>query len=187
MSLLDLWQPILLGAVLAWIASALVHMLVKYHNSDYQQLSNEEEVRAALRGGSPKTGVHSVPYCMDMGEMQGEEMQRKFREGPVALVAILPNGMPNMGKLVGLQLLHFVLGAALVGYCASFALSPGAESMGVFRFVGTTGFLAFGWAVIPFSIWYGHSWSSTAKYLLDALIYGALIGGCFAWLWPGVA
>jgi hypothetical protein len=57
--------------------------------------------------------------------------------------------------------------------------------MSVFRFVSTAGFLAFGWAVIPMSIWYGHPWPVTAKYLLDALIYGVMVGGSFAWLWPG--
>lgn len=30
----------------------------------------------------------------------------------------------------------------------------------------------------------GHPWSTTAKYLLDALIYSLVIAGSFAWLWP---
>ena len=54
-------------------------------------------------------------------------------------------------------------------------------------FVASVGFLAFGWANIPMSIWYGHPWSTTAKYLLDALIYGLVVAGTFAWLWPGAA
>ena len=37
----------------------------------------------------------------------------------------------------------------------------GADYMTVFRFVSTVGFLAFGWAVVPMSIWYGHAWSAT--------------------------
>lgn len=187
MSILDLWQPVLLGGFVAWMASALIHMALKYHNSDYRQLSNEDALRSALRSAKPGMGVHSVPYCGDMGQLQDEAMQAKFREGPVALVTVFPNGLPNMGKLVGQQLLHFVLGCALVAYCATLALGPGAAYMTVFRFVSTAGFLTFGWAVIPFSIWYGHSWASTAKYLLDALVYGLVVAGCFAWLWPSAA
>ena len=187
MSILDLWQPVLLGSFSAWIASALIHMALKYHNSDYKELQNEDAVRSALRSARPGLGVHSVPYCIDMGQLQEEAMQAKFREGPVALVTVLPSGLPNMGKLVGQQLLHFVLGCALVAYCATLALSPGADYMTVFRFVATVTFLTFSWAVVPFSIWYGHSWSSAAKYLLDALIYGLLVAGCFAWLWPSGA
>jgi len=29
------------------------------------------------------------------------------------------------------------------------------------------------------------AWVTTAKYLLDALIYGLVVAGSFAWLWPG--
>jgi len=184
MSLLDLWLPILLGTVSAWIASALIHMVAKYHNSDYQKLANEDEVRAAVRQGNPSLGVHSIPYCVDMEQMQDEAMQSKFREGPVAFVTVFANGMPKMGKLIGQQIVFFLLGSTLVAYCATLALEPGAEFMSVFRFVSAVAFLTFGWAQIPFSIWYGHLWSSTAKYLLDSLIYGLLIAACFAWLWP---
>jgi hypothetical protein len=43
-TLLQLWMPILLGTFLAWIASAIIHVVIKVHNSDYQALSNEDEV-----------------------------------------------------------------------------------------------------------------------------------------------
>jgi hypothetical protein len=89
-----------------------------------------------------------------------------------------------MAKLMSQQISFFLLGCILIAYCATQVLTAGAEYMVVFRFVSTVGFLAFGWASIPMSIWYGHPWSTTAKYLLDALIYGFLVAGTFAWLWP---
>ncbi len=183
-SLMDLWMPILLGSVLAWVASALIHMLLKYHNSDYLQLPNEDDVAASIGRGSPRPGVHSIPYCTDMGKLSDPAVQAKFINGPVALVTIFPNGMPPMGKFVGQQMLYFIVGCVMIGWCATLALAPGAVYMSVFGFVAPVAFLAFGWAVVPFSIWYGHAWSTTAKYLLDALIYGLLVAGCFAWLWP---
>ena len=183
-SLLDLWLPIILGTFLAWLASGLIHMLLKYHNSDYQPLANEDEVMDAVRKGSPSLGVHNFPYCVDMNEMKDEKVQRRFKEGPVGFVTVLPNGMPPMGKLMGQQIGFFLAGCILVAYCAVLALEPGAQYMAVFRFVGTVAFMTFGWAVIPFSIWYGHLWSTTAKYLLDAFIYGLVVAGAFAWLWP---
>ncbi len=182
--LVELWMPILSGTFLAWIASALIHMVLKYHNSDYKQLSNEEEVAAALGKGTPSPGIHSIPHCVDMSKMGEPAMQAKFTNGPVAFVTVFPKGMPPMGKLIGQQILYFLVGAILIGYCATLALAPGADYMTVFRFVASVGFLAFGWAVIPFSIWYGHLWSTGAKYLLDALIYGLVMAGAFAWLWP---
>jgi len=35
-SLMQLWMPIVGSAVLTWIASGLIHMIIKYHNSDFQ-------------------------------------------------------------------------------------------------------------------------------------------------------
>jgi hypothetical protein len=184
--LVDLWMPILLGSFLAWIASALIHMALKYHNSDYQELTNEDEVAQSISKGAPKLGVHAIPYCVDMGKMSAPEMQAKFTKGPVAFVTVFPNGMPQMGKLISQQVLYFLVGCILIAWCATLALVTGADYMKVFKFIAPVAFLAFGWAVVPFSIWYGHRWSTTAKYFLDALIYSLLVAGSFAWLWPKV-
>jgi len=186
-TLLQLWMPIVLGTFLAWIASALIHVLAKYHNSDYQKLSNEEEVMTAVRNGSPNLGIHALPHCIDMSEMNDPQVQEKFIKGPVAFLTVFPNGLPNMGKLMVQQISFFLVGCILIAYCATQALSAGTEYMVVFRFVASVGFLAFGWAQVPMSIWYGHPWSTTAKYLLDALIYGLVVAGTFAWLWPAAA
>ena len=183
-NLLQLWLPIILGTALAWIASGLIHMLIKYHNSDYQRLSNEADIMAAVQNGSQSLGIHMFPYCKDMSEMGNPDVQKKFNEGPVGMLTIFPNGMPQMGKLMLQQISFFLLGCILIAYAATQVLLPGADYMTVFRFVSTVGFLAFGWAAIPYSIWFGHQWSVTAKYLLDALIYGLVVAGSFAWLWP---
>jgi len=100
------------------------------------------------------------------------------------MAILVPNGMPPMGKLMAQQISFFLLGCILIAYCATQALEPGADYMSVFRFVASVGFLAFGWASIPYSIWFGMQWSMTVKYLVDALIYGLVVGGSFAWLWP---
>ena len=183
-SLLQLWLPIVLATFLAWIASGLIHMLIKYHNSDYQKLANEDEVMNAVRNASPALGMHMFPYCIDMNEMKDEAMQQRFKSGPVGIVTVLPSGLPNMGKLMVQQISYFLVGCVLIAFCATLALEPGASYMTVFQFVALVGFLAFGWAVIPFSIWFGHLWSMTAKYLVDALVYGLVVAGTFAWLWP---
>ena len=89
-----------------------------------------------------------------------------------------------MGSLLFQQISYFLLGCVLIAFCATLALEPGASYMSVFRFVALVGFLTFGWAVIPFAIWFGHRWSMTVKYLIDALVYGLVVAGTFAWLWP---
>ncbi|MFK8053264.1 MAG: hypothetical protein AB8F65_09850 [Woeseiaceae bacterium] len=183
-SMTELWLPILLATLAAWLASVAMHMIVKFHDSDYQELSNEADVAATLRDGALKKGIHSMPYCTDMKLMGTSEMQAKFKQGPVAFVTIFDNGMPPMGKLILQQVLYFLFGMALIAYCATLALAPGSDYLDVFRIVSSIGFLAFGWAQIPMSIWYGHLWTTTVKYLIDGLIYGLLAAGVFAWLWP---
>jgi len=111
-------------------------------------------------------------------------VQEKFKSGPVAILTVLPSGLPQMGKLMSQQIGFFLAGCVLIAYCAGQVLEAGADYLAVFRFVSTVGFLAFGWAMIPMSIWYGHPWPNTLRYLLDALIYGLVIGGTFGWLWP---
>ncbi len=126
-----------------------------------------------------------MPFCVDMKDLANEPMQKKFEEGPVAFVTVFDNGLPPMPKLLGQQILFFLLGIGLIAYCASLGLAAGADYLVVFRTVSAIAFLAFGWGQIPFSIWYGHPWSTSAKYLLDALIYALVVAGVFAWLWPG--
>ena len=183
-SLLQLWMPIVLGAFVAWVASALIHMVIKYHNADYEPLANEDQVSDALRAGNPKPGLYTTPYCADMKDMNGEAMQDKFKQGPVAMISVFENGMPPMGKLLLQQILFFLVGSLLAAYVACQVFAPGAEYMGVFRLVMAVSFLAYGYGVIPFSIWYGHPWGNTVRYLIDALIYAAVTAGTFAWLWP---
>ena len=78
-TLAQLWAPILLSAFLVFIGSSLVHMVLKWHNSDYRKLSNEDEVRAAIRKGNPPPGQYIMPYCTDPKEQAKPENQQKVR------------------------------------------------------------------------------------------------------------
>ncbi len=184
-SLFALWLPILLGTFLAWIASMVVHMALKYHNHDYQKLDNEEAVMDAIRDGSPGKGFYGFPRVIDMADYKDEAVLARFDKGPVGFAIIGDNGMPNMGKLVGQQVSFFFIGILLIGYAASLALQPGEAYFDVFRTVMTIGFLAFGWASVPYSIWFGIPWAMTGRYFIDAVIYSAIVAGCFAGFWPG--
>ncbi|WLT31025.1 hypothetical protein [Geothrix sp. PMB-07] len=183
-SLLHLWIPILLSAVCVFAASSLIHMVVKWHASDYNGLSNEDEVRAAIRKGSPAPGQYVLPRCADMKDMEKPEMRAKYEEGPVAFVVVAPNGAPAVGAALGKWFVFSVLVAFTAAYLASRTLSPGTHYLQVFRVVGTTSFLAYGFGSIPQAIWMGKPWSSAIKDLADSLIYGLLSGGVFGWLWP---
>jgi len=186
-SIAELWLVILLAGVLCWVASALIHMLIKYHNADYKELSNEQEVSAALGAQSPAPALYTLPYCSDMKAMGDADMQKKFNDGPVAMIAVMPNGMPPMGKLLLQQILFFVFGSLLIGYLMTLSITSGADYMLVFRQVFVAAFLTYGWAQIPYSIWMGQPWSNCIRYIIDAVIYASVTAGVFAWLWPNLS
>ncbi|HJW43813.1 MAG TPA: hypothetical protein VJ463_05130 [Geothrix sp.] len=183
-SLAQLWIPILLSAVAVFAASSLIHMVVKWHASDYRSLANEDEVRAAIRKGSPTPGQYVMPHCSDMKDMGKPEVQEKYKEGPVGFLVLIPNGAPAMGSALGKWFVYTALVAFMAAYLASRTLAPGTHYLQVFRVVGAVSFLAYGFGSIQMGIWMGKPWSSVIKDLADALIYGLVSAGVFGWLWP---
>jgi len=69
-------------------------------------------------------------------------------------------------------------------YVAGAALPAGADYLAVFRFAGTTAFIAYTMGFYPQSIWYKRPWSLQLKNTVDGLIYALLAAGVFGWLWP---
>jgi len=48
-SILSLWAPLLLAAVLVFAGSSVIHMVLKYHAKDVQKVPDEDGVMDALR------------------------------------------------------------------------------------------------------------------------------------------
>lgn len=183
MGIVELWLPIVVSAVLVWIASALVWMVLPWHKSDFSSTTDEEAARAALKGLAP--GYYNIPHCVDMKQLQEPEMQRKFEEGPLAFVTIVENGVPNMGKKLISTIVYYLFIGVVCAYFVSGWLRPAVEYMEVFRITASVAFIAHGVAFIQDSIWFGRPWSITAKTFLDALIYALITGGIFGWLATG--
>lgn len=183
-SLGSLWLPILVSAVLVFVVSAIIHMVLKYHNKDHTQLPNEDAVRAAIRAGNPPPAQYVIPYCADMKDMEKPEMQQKYAEGPVAVMNLMRPGKPNMGKYLS-QWFVFILGVSFfIAYVGAHSIPPGTVYLEVFRVVGAVGFLAYAAGQIPESIWMGRPWKVTVKNAVDGLVYALVTAGTFGWLWP---
>ena len=182
--LLALWQPIVLSAVLVFILSAIIHMVLKYHNSDYKRLSNEDAVRAAIRSGNPEPRQYIFPYAAEMKEMGSPEMRQKYAEGPVGVMYLRQPGPPTMGPALTQWFLYTLLVSIFVAYAAAHALPPEAEYLRIFRIVGVAAFLAYGLGSLPASIWMAKPWVVAAKEVFDGLLYALVTAGTFGWLWP---
>lgn len=180
-----LWLPILLSAVAVFLVSWVIHMFLKYHDTNYAKLPAEDDVRAALRPFDIPPGEYSVPHATGATAMGSPEYRAKLEEGPVLLMSVMPNAMFNMGKTLALWFFYALVVGVFAAYLAGRLLNPGIEYLEVFRVVGTVAFLGYGLALTQDSIWFGRKWSTTLKHLIDAVIYALLTAGVFGWLWPG--
>jgi hypothetical protein len=181
-SIPELWAPILLSAILAFVASSLSHMVLKLHKSDYTSLPDEGKVLDALRGLAP--GAYPFPHCADMKDMGSPAMIEKYKRGPVGFVTVIPSGPPNMGKSLSKWFGYCVLVAIFAAYVAGRTLEPGTAYLQVFRVAGTVAFVGFGLGNLVDSIWKGQRFATTLRFVVDGLVYALLTGGSFGWLWP---
>lgn len=178
----QLWLPVVLSTIGVFFASSLVHMVFKWHNSDYRPHPDEERVRAAL--GQQPPGQYVVPHCPDMKQMRSPEMQKKFSEGPVAWILVQPTGLPRVGASLGQWFGLNAVISVIIAYLASHALPSGVSFLGVCRFAGGCAFLAHAAGAVTGAIWMGHPWRVAIKHVLDALIYATVTALVFGALWP---
>lgn len=184
-SLAQLWMPIVLGAVGAFIASSILHMAIHkiWHGKDYHGFTNEDEVRAAIRKGSSQAGMYMLPFCPPE-KMKDPATLAKFNEGPVGFLILRTPGGFNMGKSLGLWFGFCLLVSLFTGYLASATLAAGTDAMQVFRIASTAGVMGFALGSLPNHIWWGEPAPSTLKNIVDGIIYGCIVGAMYAWLWP---
>ena len=181
---MSLWLPILLSAVVAFLLSSLIHMLLKYHQSDFDSVPKEDEVMDALRPFNIPPGNYAIPRAGSMEAMKSPEFIEKANKGPVAFMTVFPNGVPAMGASLIQWFIYCVVVSAFAAYVGGRALDPGAEYLSVFRFVGTTAFIGYTLALWQNTIWYKTKLSTTIKNTFDGLVYALFTAGVFGWLWP---
>lgn len=182
-SLMSLWLPIVVSAVFVFIASSVLHMVFKYHNSDFKKIPGEDELMEAMRPHNIPKGLYSMPHAADMEGMKSKEYLEKRDKGPVAMITVAESGDPGMGKSLSYWFLYSLFISFFAAYIAGRALGPDAHYLAVFRFVGAASFAGYSLALVQNSIWYRHPWSVTLKSMFDGLIYALLTAGTFGWLW----
>jgi len=183
-SLMDLWLPVLLSAVIVFVVSSIVHMVLPFHRSDYSKLPGESGVMEAMRKEGVAPGNYMFPCPADMKDMASPEMTGKYKQGPVGFVNILPSQPPAMGKSLLQWFLFSLVISFFAAYMASRTLQAGSHYLEVFRIAGAVAFLGYAGAQPVNSIWSGQKWGTTTKHVIDGLLYALLTAGCFGWLWP---
>jgi hypothetical protein len=182
--LMSLWLPVLLSAVIVFVASSIIHMVLGYHNTDFSRLPQQDQVLDALRPFNIPPGDYIAPHAAGSAERKAPEFTEQMNRGPVFAMTMFTSGAWQMGGRLLNWFLYSVLVSVFAAYVAGRTLPPGTDYLQVMRIAGTVAFCGYALAHLPASIWYDRKWSTTFKNMFDGLIYGLLTGGTFGWLWP---
>ncbi len=185
-SIISLWLPIILSAVVVFIISSVIHMAMPYHKSDFKKIPLEDQVRSDLSKSKVPAGEYMFPFCTDSKERNSQEFKDKMKNGPVGILNIFPSGDFGMGSSLAMWFVYCLIIGIFAAYITGHALPPSSNYLSVFRFIGAVSFTGYSLALMQNSIWYKKSWSTTIKFMFDGLIYSLLTGGIFGWLWPSI-
>ena len=180
----SLWLPILISAVLVFLVSFIIHSFLKYHQTDFGKLPDEQGVMDALRPFKISPADYVVPRAHSTKEIGSPEFKEKVEKGPVIYMTVLPNGVPSMTTSLIQWFVYLLVVGVFTAYITGRTIGPGAEYLAVFRIAGCTAFIGYALALWQNSIWYKKSWSATIKNTMDGLIYCLVTAGTFGWLWP---
>lgn len=198
--LLPLWLPILLSAGAVWIVSAVVWMVLPHHKGDFVGLADEDGFMEYIRRSGIKPGNYGFPDCHSRDAMKSEKVQNAWVGGPVGHLCVWKTPL-TMGDKMAATFVVYLIVSALIAYLTRVALpgppgapgapgAPGVPGAGgatfarVFQVAGTAGVLAYCFSFIPNAIWWGSYKRTIAANVVDGLVYGAVTGAIFAWLWP---
>ena len=179
-----LWMPVVVSAVFVFVASMLIHALLGWHKDDMTGVPGEAQVMDTLRGLGVKPGDYRFPFGRTTAEMTTPEFEAKMKQGAVGIMTIWPSGGINMGKLLGQWFVYALFIAVLVAYITGRTRGAGAAYLEVFRVSAAVAFCCYVVAHWQNWIWWRKSTRSMVTYSLDGIIYAAITGATFGWLWP---
>ena len=184
--MVSLSLAILAAAIGVFIASSITHMVLPYHRTDVRKLPGDKEdaVLAALQAVNVAPGDYAVPHAGSPAGMGDPAFIAKATKGPLAFMTLAPGSVPSMGPYLGMWFIYCLVVSICLGLMTWYIVGPGQPFSYVFHIVGMIAFLTYGGALPQMSIWYRRSWATTLKSLFDSLIYGAVTGAAFGWLWP---
>ncbi|HVR71610.1 MAG TPA: hypothetical protein VMT87_12280, partial [Vicinamibacteria bacterium] len=172
--LTSLWLPILVAAVIVFVASFILHMVLPLHRSDLRKLPQEDAVLEALRRFDVPPGDYAAPHAASPAAMKDPAFVERMQKGPLVLLTLSPGQAPSMATALVLWFVYALVVGVFAAYVAGRALGPGESYLEVFRFAGTTAFLGYALALAQHSIWYRRSWVTTFKSMFDGLVYALL-------------
>ena len=119
--------PIVVSAVIVFVASSIIHMVLPYHRTDIRKLPKEDELLEALRRFNFPPGDYAAPHAGSPAGMKQPEFIEKMKKGPIVFMTIAPGGPPSMATNLVLWFLYSVVVSFFAAYIAGRAVGPGAD------------------------------------------------------------
>ncbi len=182
-TLIGLWLPIVVSAVLVFVASSVVWMVLGADKWHVRALADEETVREALLKQAIAPGMYSIPYGTERARKEAAWRQ-KVAKGPVAVLTVRSPGLPKLGAFLGGWFVYLLVVSYVVALVCGHTLARGTPFWLVFRVAGAVAFAAYSLGQVPNAIWWGRPWRSALKEVADGIVYALLTGAAFGWLWP---
>ncbi|MCR4339363.1 MAG: hypothetical protein NUW01_05690 [Gemmatimonadaceae bacterium] len=183
-SLTSLLIPILVSAVVVFLVSFILHMVIPFHRSDIKKIPGEDEFLAAIRGYNLPAGDYAAPHADSPAAMKDPAFVEKRNKGPIVIMTTTPGGAPPMSVTLTKWFIYCVVVSLFSAYIASRTLSPGTEYLQVFRIVGTAAFMGYALALLQNWIWWMKDGGATFRSIIDGLAYALATAGVFGSMWP---
>ena len=123
-----LWLPILLSAVLVFVASSVIHMFTPWHKGDVRGIPGEDDAMAALRRLNVAPGDYVMPYAGSMEAMRAPAYAAKLAAGPAVFMTVW-RGTTSMGPQLAGWFLYSIVVSIFAGYIAPTDQVPGLEAV----------------------------------------------------------
>ena len=184
---MQLWLPIVLSAVILFIASSVIWMFAPHHKTEWKEPPQVDALRTFLRQSGITAGAFVFPHmtAADRADKaKAAEKMKQAEEGPAGVLFLRAPGPMGMGRMMVQQFVFFLVVAALIALLDVHMMDRGTVYLAVFKRDAIIAFLTFGLGTAPESIWFARPWKSFWLQAIDAAIYAGLLAGTFGWLWP---
>jgi len=171
--------PIVLSAIALFLMSFLSWMVLGLHKQDTSRVPQEAELLAAIEPFNLPPGNYMFPYCEHGPEMKTPEFQKKYMDGPRGSLHLMP--VANMGPMLGLTFLYFLVVSYLLAYLTSMAHHEGWQFLDTFHFVFSAGLMTFLAAKLADSIWFK---GRVVGHVFESFCYAVIAAGILAGMWP---
>lgn len=177
--LVDLWMPILVGAIVLQVLSTVFWMILPHHFGDKKKLDIEDEVMELVRKHNVQPDNYFFPYTNAKSEQSSKEYQAKYAAGPSGILDVYPK--MNIGINMAKTFLYFLGTVTVIAYITHTACPPAETTfMKVFQLAGAVGMLTYASSGMLSRIWFK---ARQLTEFIDGCAYGVVIGLVFAMLY----